>query len=60
MPKLTKTVVDGAEPREKQFTIWCSDLKGFGLFVNPATAKTPKGTKTYFVDYRVDGQRMTI
>jgi integrase len=56
MPKLTKTVVDGAEPREKQFTLWCSDLKGFGVYVHPS------GRRTYFVDYRVDGQRrrMTI
>ena len=56
MPKLTKTIVDGAEPREKQFTIWCSDLKGFGVYVHPS------GRRSYFVDYRVDGKRrrMTI
>ena len=46
MPKLTKSVVDAAEPREKQFTIWCSELKGFGVFV------LPSGCCTYFVDYR--------
>jgi hypothetical protein len=33
MPKLTKSVVDVAVPRAKQFTIWCSELKGFGVFV---------------------------
>jgi integrase len=57
MPRLTKSVVDAATPREKQFTIWCSELKGFGLFVQPS------GTRTYFVDYRNrDGvrKRMTI
>ena len=57
MPKLTKSVVDAATPREKQFTIWCSDLKGFGVFVQPS------GSRTYFVDYRnQDGarKRMTI
>lgn len=57
MPKLTKTVVDRAETREKQFTIWCSDLKGFGVYVHPT------GRRTYFVDYRTgDGRRrrMTI
>ena len=42
MPKLTKSVVDAATPREKQFTIWCSELKGFGLFVQPS------GSRTYF------------
>lgn len=56
MPKLTKSIVDKADPREKQYTVWCSELKGFGFYVQPS------GSKTYFVDYRVDGQRrrMTI
>jgi Arm DNA-binding domain/Phage integrase, N-terminal SAM-like domain len=46
MPKLTKSIVDAATPRTKQFTIWCSELKGFGVFVQPS------GSRTYFVDYR--------
>ena len=46
MPKLTKSIVDAATPRKKQFTIWCSELKGFGIFVQPS------GSRTYFVDYR--------
>lgn len=56
MPKLTKKIVDAAKPREKQYTVWCSELKGFGVYVQPS------GSKTYFVDYRVDGarRRMTI
>jgi integrase len=56
VPKLTKKIVDAALPREKQYTVWCSDLKGFGVYVQPS------GSKTYFVDYRVDGarRRMTI
>lgn len=56
MPKLTKKIVDAATPREKQYTVWCSELKGFGVYVQPS------GSKTYFVDYRVDGarRRMTI
>jgi integrase len=56
MPKLTKKIVDAALPREKQYTVWCSELKGFGIYVQPS------GSKTYFVDYRVDNarRRMTI
>lgn len=57
MSKLTKTIVDRAELREKQYTIWDGDLKGFGIFIHPT------GTKTYFVDYRVaegNRRRMTI
>jgi len=57
VPKLTKTVVEGAEPREKAFTLWCSDLPGFGAYV------LPTGKRTYFVDYRNSGgvrRRLTI
>ncbi len=46
MSKLTKTVVDKAEPRDRQYTVWCGELKGLGVFV------LPSGTRTYFVDYR--------
>ena len=28
MPKLTKSIVDAAPPREKQFTVWCSEFEG--------------------------------
>lgn len=57
MPKLTKSVVDKSEPKDKQYTVWCSDLKGFGVSINPA------GSRSYVVDYRTaDGtrRRMTI
>lgn len=57
MSKLTKTIVDRAELREKQYTIWDGDLKGFGIFIHPT------GTKPYFVDYRAaegNRRRMTI
>lgn len=57
MAKLTKSVVDRAEPRTKQYTIWDGELKGFGVYVQPS------GNRTYFVDYRTsDGgrRRMTI
>lgn len=57
MPKLTKSVVDGADQRPRQYTIWCSDLKGFGVYIHPT------GRRTYFVDYRTSEgtrRRMTI
>lgn len=46
MARLTKTVVEAATPANKKYTIWCTELKGFGVFVMPS------GTRTYFVDYR--------
>src|SRR5436190_23083421 len=50
--KLTKKVVESAEVRDRQYTIWCNELRGFGVKVNTA------GTRSYFVDYRnVDGVR---
>lgn len=57
MPKLTKTVVDATRPRDKQYTVWCSDLPGFGVYI------LPSGKRSYFVDYRnAEGvrRRMTI
>ncbi|WP_427024735.1 tyrosine-type recombinase/integrase [Aureimonas ureilytica] len=57
MPKLTKSTVDAAELKAKQYTVWCSDLKGFGIYIHPT------GSRTYFVDYRsAEGKRrrMTI
>jgi integrase len=46
MTKLTKTIVEAAAPQEKAFTLWCSDLPGFGVYV------LPTGNRSYFVDYR--------
>lgn len=57
MPKLTKTFVESLPVKVKQYTSWCSDLKGFGVSINPA------GSRSYIVDYRTsDGsrRRMTI
>jgi integrase len=50
--KLTKRVVENAEIRDHQYTIWCGELRGFGVKINTA------GTRSYFVDYRnEDGVR---
>lgn len=57
MPKLTKRIVDDAEPKEAAYFIWCSDLPGFGVRIHPT------GKRVYYVDYRNrDGarKRMTI
>lgn len=45
MPKLTKTILDAAELKDKPYFIWCSDLPGFGARVFPT------GKKTFYVDY---------
>lgn len=49
---MTKSRIDQALPKKKQYTIWCSELKGFGICINPA------GSKAYVVDYRnIHGRR---
>jgi hypothetical protein len=56
MPKLTKRVVDAAEPREKDYVIWDNDLPGFGLRV------LVSGKRSYLIQYRSLGRsrRYTI
>lgn len=47
--KLTKRVVDGAEPKAARYDLWDSDLPGFGLRVEVS------GTKTFIIRYRANG-----
>lgn len=49
--RISKRTVDGASPEAERFTLWDTDLKGFGLRVSPT------GTKTYVVRYRAGGGR---
>lgn len=48
--KLTKSVVDGLQPRKSDYVEWCAKLPGFGCRVRPT------GTKSYIVQYRVGGR----
>lgn len=55
MPKLTKTVVENAQPGTAQKFIWDTDLKGFGVKIFPTGAKsfifqyrTPEGASKRF------------
>ncbi|WP_082490471.1 site-specific integrase [Methylobacterium sp. Leaf91] len=44
--KLTKRSVDAAQPTANRYVVWDSELKGFGLRVEPS------GSKSYLVRYR--------
>lgn len=46
---LTKTVVDGAEPKSQRYDLWDNKLSGFGLRIEAS------GTKTFIVRYRANG-----
>lgn len=58
MPKITKRAVDSAAPKsDKRYTVWDSQIPGFGLLV------LPSGRKSYIFQYRnIHGQsrRATI
>lgn len=45
MPKLTKSVIDGADARTSAYFVWCSELPGFGVRVFPT------GKKAFYADY---------
>ncbi|WP_333605860.1 tyrosine-type recombinase/integrase [Novosphingobium sp.] len=46
---LTKRVVDASPPREKRYHLWDSELRGFGLRIEPS------GIKTFLAKYRAEG-----
>lgn len=48
--KLTKSVVDGLESREKDYVRWCEALSGFGCRVRPS------GSKSFIAQYRMGGR----
>lgn len=49
--KLTVSAVTGAEPGAETYTLWDSELAGFGLVVRPS------GHKSFIVKYRIGGGR---
>ena len=52
--KLTKQVVDAAKSKGSRYTLWDSDIRGFGLRVSPS------GAKSYYLKYvsPVDGDQV--
>ncbi len=50
MPKLTKRIVDATAPRDGDFFVWDSELKGFGLRV------WPSGRKSFVLKYQRGGR----
>ncbi|MGE4305146.1 MAG: tyrosine-type recombinase/integrase [Novosphingobium sp.] len=46
---LTKRVIDAAEPREKHYDLWDSELAGFGIRIGVG------GSKAFFIRYRAEG-----
>lgn len=52
--KITKRIVDSAEPRAKDRLLWDSEVKGFGLKV------TPSGQRVYVLQYRTGGRESPV
>lgn len=56
MPKLSKRVVEAAEPQGRDYFLWCDELPGFGVRIFAS------GRRSYLVQYRASGRsrRFTI
>lgn len=56
MPKLSKRVVEAAEPQGRDYFLWCDELPGFGVRIFAS------GRRSYLVQYRAGGRsrRFTI
>ncbi|ARO55652.1 hypothetical protein B2G69_16985 [Methylorubrum zatmanii] len=56
MAKISKRVVEAAEPRERDYFLWCDELPGFGVRIFST------GRRSYLVQYRNAGRsrRVTI
>ena len=50
MARITKRAVDALNARDREYMVWDSDIKGFGVRVHPS------GRKVYVVKYRDDGR----
>lgn len=50
MGRLTKTKIDAAKPKERDYFLWDSTLPGFGVRIFPS------GKKTYLIQYRRNGR----
>lgn len=44
--RLTKRLLDAASPRSREYSIWDSDVRGFGVRIKPS------GTKSFILKYR--------
>ena len=51
LPKITKRFIDQCGPREKDYIVWCDELKGFGLRVFAS------GQKSFLIQYRDESDR---
>jgi integrase len=51
VPEITKRAIDAAAPKAASYFLWCSELSGFGVRIQPS------GRRTYYVDYRLHGRR---
>lgn len=49
--RISQQSVKQLEPKSKTYSVWCSELKGFGVRVNPA------GSMSFIAKYRVNGKQ---
>ena len=54
MPRITKRLVETAEPMGRDYFLWCSDLPGFGVRVFAS------GRRSYLIQYRAGGRSRRV
>ena len=57
-----KWLKDEVPPAERDATFWDAELTGFGVRIFAPTKRRPKGMRSFFLNYRVNGRekRLTI
>ena len=54
--KLTDPIIrNEAAPQKGARTLFDSEVKGFGIRIFAPTKRNPKGARSFFLNYRVDG-----
>ncbi len=51
MPKLTKRLIDQHGPKDRDYFVWCDELKGFGVRIFAS------GQKSFLIQYRDEHER---
>lgn len=58
--KIGKTLLNSLKPQNQPVEIYDTEMKGFGLRVQPTSKRHPKGVISYFVRFRYKGRQTRI
>lgn len=55
--KIGKELLKAIAPQDKPYEVYDTEMKGFGLRVQPPSKRNPKGAISFFVRYRYNGKQ---